>query len=82
MTKINLTKLRNMVKKLKEGEKFTVRLVPCKLSPVKTFGWCIFHDMEVSSNDFETIEKTINSFHYYNCNYETGTRVHYYLLEN
>ena len=79
MTKINLTKLRNMVKNLKEGEKFTVRLVPSKMSPLN--GWGLFHDTEISNNDFERVEKIINSFCYYNCTKETGLRVGYYLLE-
>lgn len=79
MTKINLTKLRNMVKNLKEGEKFTVRLVPSKMSPLNV--WSLFHDTEISSNDFERVEKIINSFSYYNCTKETGLRVSYYLLE-
>ena len=80
MIKINLTKLRNMVKNLKEGEKFTVRLVPSKMAPLN--GWGLFHDTEISSNDFERVEKIINSFSYYNCTKETGLRVSYYLLEN
>lgn len=80
MTKINLTKLRNMVKKLKEGEKFTIRLVPSKMSPLSV--WGLFHDMEITSNDFERVEKIINSFSCYNCTKETGLRVSYYLLEN
>lgn len=74
MKKITLATIK---KKIREGKDFKVKLVPSNIGPYNC--WGIGYVVEVKKHtDFDGI---LNSFIYYNCNKETGMRVHYYLTE-
>ena len=76
MEKITLTKVKSLIKR---GSKETIRLVPSKMSPVGM--WGLWHDCNLEGMTQENFNKILNSFSYYNCNNETGLRVHYYIVK-
>lgn len=76
MKKITLAQVKKMIR---EGSGQVIRLVPCKMSPVGM--WGVWHDTSLKGKTLEEFDKIVNSFYYYNCNNETGNRIHYYIVE-
>lgn len=78
----------------KQNNTLVVYLIPskCQLSGYKT--WITpyqvtlisdrngnIHQLLGSVYELRSFEKLINEYEYYNCNSETGNRVHYYIKE-
>ena len=53
----------------------SVIFVPCNCSPYSMFA------ARVSNDQTTTFDTIVNTFTYYNCNKETGRRLHYYIEE-
>ena len=91
MLKQTKTQIIAKLKKLNEGETMKVNLIPSKtyLSGYKT--WIQPYEVEMSKSDLEQkyagnndltyFDSIVNSYAYYNCNNETGNRVHFYIKE-
>lgn len=70
MERINKTQARKLY-----NEGVAIRVVPCKVAPTSNlFGARIKKDEE--NKDFDNV---VNSVQFYQCNYETGYRLHYYV---
>lgn len=74
MKKLTKTQVKKIIR---DTGKWAGYIVPCK---VNTFhivgGWGL--GMKVEFTDLEEMEKTLNSFTYYNCNSELGNYVAFY----
>lgn len=73
--KCNITKARSLYNK-----GVTIYLVPSKVYPNFKAYWVKPYGINFSykTEDFDTL---VNSFRIYNCNYELGYNVHYYIYE-
>lgn len=73
--KVNKTKARNL---FNQGK--TVYIVPCKVRFDFNNMWIKPYEINNSKIDeYTTFDTIINSFEYYNCNYELGYYTSYYV---
>jgi hypothetical protein len=85
MEKLTKSQAVSRAKKLKDGELMTVTICPSNMRPnsiwYQGYEFSINNRVEVSTSDgqSETLEQTLNSFSYYNCNPEMGKRIHWYV---
>lgn len=90
MEKVTLAQLRARLRQLKDDEGLAVWLCPSKCYPNigHPFNMAIrvmfnnegfrINSPDAAINDI-TLQQTVDAFHYYNCNSETGNYVHYYI---
>lgn len=59
-----------------QGKK--VLFVPCKLNPFNMWGLGIWENNQLDGQ-FETFEKLVNAYEFYNCSSETGKYIAFYI---
>lgn len=89
MLKQTKTQIIAKLKRLNEGEKLEVGLLPSKAAPNSLWFSPYLVELKKSdleqkyegNNDLTYFESIVNNFHYYNCTHESGNRVHFYIKE-
>lgn len=56
-----------------------VLFIPCKLNPLNNFYNLGIWENKTLLNQFETFEKLVNAFEYYNCRPDTGRYTAFYI---
>lgn len=82
---MNKTEIDNFARVTKkQAEKFflsgkTIRLTSSNLSPTNIWGAFVDINKKIAEENDETLPKILNAFSYYNCNYQSGKYISFWI---